>query len=337
MSSTGVSPYRDRTLEFRSLSETLQKIGGLASSNGSQTTPSTSKLPATSYRSEFNERASRIGLGVHETSLKISRLAKLAKRSSLFDDPIKEIQELTALIKDDITALNVAVSDLQTLQNLELADGNYSEDRVVHSTTVCDDLKNKLMGATKQFQDVLTTRTENIKAHENRKLIFSTNVARENPLSNPPKTVTEPPPWSNSSGSLQQSVSPADGVQVGSQLRRRLATDNTPSHHMEMSMLQQVVPRQESYSQSRAVALQNVESTISELGGIFTHLATMVAQQGELAIRIDDNMEESLTNVESARSALLRHLNQISSNRWLMIKIFAILVFFLMVFIFFVV
>ncbi|KAI8028879.1 Syntaxin-31 [Camellia lanceoleosa] len=337
MSSTGVSPYRDRTLEFRSLSETLQKIGGLASSNGSQTTPSTSKLPSTSYRSEFNKRASRIGLGVHETSLKISRLAKLAKRSSLFDDPIKEIQELTALIKDDITALNVAVSDLQTLQNLELADGNYSEDRVVHSTTVCDDLKNKLMGATKQFQDVLTTRTENIKAHENRKLIFSTNVARENPLSNPPKTVTEPPPWSNSSGSLQQSVSPPDGVQVGSQLRRRLATDNTPSHHMEMSMLQQVVPRQESYSQSRAVALQNVESTISELGGIFTHLATMVAQQGELAIRIDDNMEESLTNVESARSALLRHLNQISSNRWLMIKIFAILIFFLMVFIFFVV
>ncbi|CAL5413020.1 unnamed protein product [Camellia sinensis] len=35
----------------------------------------------------------------------------------------------------------------------------------------------------------------------------------------------------------------------------------------------------------------------------------------ELAIRIDDNMEESLTNVESACSALLRHLNQISSYR----------------------
>lgn len=158
-------------------------------------------------------------------------------------------------------------------------------------------------------------------------------------------------------------------------------------------MLQQVVPQQENYTQSRAVALHNVESTISELSGIFTHLATMVAQQGELAIRflllasicqicisylysgkfcdlsmdqmetitmlhkfsgldfpsplifdlldtdmsrIDDNMEESLANVEGARSALLRHLNQISSNRWLMIKIFAILIFFLLIFIFFV-
>lgn len=263
----------------------------------------------------------------------------MAKRSSIFDDPIKEIQELTALIKGDITALNVAVSDLQNLQNVETADANYTEDRVVHSTAVFDDLKNKLMGATKQFQDVLTTRTENIKAHENRKQIFSTNVSRENPLRQATKIVTEPPPWSsssNSSESLQPSASPSNGVQAGNQLRRRLATDNTPFHHTEASMLQQVVPRQENFSQSRATALQNVESTISELGGIFTHLATMVAQQGELAIRIDDNMDESLANVEGARSALLRHLNQISSNRWLVIKIFAILIFFLIVFIFFV-
>lgn len=101
-------------------------------------------------------------------------------------------------------------------------------------------------------------------------------------------------------------------------------------------MLQQVVPRQETYAQSRAVALHSVESTITELGGIFTHLATMVAHQGELAIRIDDNMDESLANVESARSALLRHLNRISSNRWLLIKIFAIIILFLMIFVFFV-
>uniref|UniRef100_A0A2N9GD23 t-SNARE coiled-coil homology domain-containing protein n=1 Tax=Fagus sylvatica TaxID=28930 RepID=A0A2N9GD23_FAGSY len=63
---------------------------------------------------------------------------------------------------------------------------------------------------------------------------------------------------------------------------------------MEMSMLQQVVPRQENYTQSRAVALHNVESTIAELSGIFTQLTTMVVQQGELAIRIDDNMDESM-------------------------------------------
>lgn len=335
------SPYRDRTAEFRSLSQTLKKIGGTTTAVDQPNNSSASPKPPNpaSSRSEFNKKASRIGLGTHETSQKITRLAKLAKRSSMFDDPIVEIQELTALIKDDITALNMALSDLQTLQNLEIAEGNYSQDRVVHSTTVCDDLKGKLMGATKELQDVLTTRTENIKAHENRKQIFSANALRDSPFRQHAQPVTEPPPWSspvNVSESSQPSALPPGGVQVGNQLRRRPAVDNAPSHHMEMSMLQQVVPRQENYSQSRAVALHNVESTITELGGIFTHLATMVAQQGELAIRIDDNMDESLANVEGARSALLRHLNQISSNRWLMIKIFAVIIFFLMVFMFFV-
>uniref|UniRef100_A0A6M2F9V2 t-SNARE coiled-coil homology domain-containing protein n=1 Tax=Populus davidiana TaxID=266767 RepID=A0A6M2F9V2_9ROSI len=343
-STTTTTKYRDRTAEFHSITQTLKKIGGIApvhQNKSYQANNSSPSKPLLSYttRSEFNKKASLIGSGVHETSQKISRLAQLAKRSSMFNDPTVEIQELTVLIKNDITALNAALTDLQTIQNMEIADGNCSEDRFVHSTTVCDDLKSKLMGATKRLQDVLTTRTENIKAHENRKQIFSTNVSRENPFLRQPKPMTEPPPWSNPSNAFansQPSGLPPNGVQVGNQLRRRPAVDNTPSQHMEMSMLQQVNPRQENYTESRAVALHNVESTISELGGIFTHLATMVVEQGELAIRIDDNMDESLNNVENARGSLLRHLNQISSNRWLMMKIFAVIIFFLIVFILFV-
>ncbi|KAK9168175.1 hypothetical protein Syun_000315 [Stephania yunnanensis] len=241
----------------------------------------------------------------------------------MFDDPLVEIQELTAVIKSDITSLNMAVSDLHAIQNLELADGNCSKDRVTHASTICDDLKTRLMETTKQFQGVLTARTENLKAHENRKQIFSTNSVRENPFLKQARTTTKPPPWSNTSSNLQPSIMASTVAQSSNQLscldrgltRRRSAVESSPSHHMEVSLLQQVVPRQDSHTQGQASALQNVESTISELGGIFSQLATMVAQQGELAIRIDDNMEESLANVEGARSALLKHLHQISSNR----------------------
>ncbi|XP_023518804.1 syntaxin-31-like [Cucurbita pepo subsp. pepo] len=333
-----VSIYRDRTSEFRSLSDTLRKIAGVtADVHPVQNEPSASVLSGSPgfARSEFSRKASLIGWGIQEASQKIARLAQLAKRSSMFDDPIREIQEMTALIKNDITSLNVAISDLQAIQTMEIAEGNYSEDRVVHSTAVCDDLKSKLMGATKQLQDVLNARTENIKANESRRQIFSANATRESPFQNQAKTVTQPPPWlSNTSESDQSSLLSSNGGQAGGQLRRRLAVEVTPSQQMEMSMLQQVVPRQENYLQSRAGALHNVESTISELGGIFTHLATMVAHQGELAIRIDDNMDESMANVEGARTSLFRHLNQISSNRWLLIKIFVILIIFLMLFIF---
>lgn len=82
----------------------------------------------------------------------------MAKRTSVFDDPTTEIQELTAVIKQDITALNSAVVDLQLHSNARNESGN--RDTTSHSTTVVDDLKNRLMTATKEFKEVLTMRTE---------------------------------------------------------------------------------------------------------------------------------------------------------------------------------
>jgi hypothetical protein len=72
-----------------------------------------------------------------------------------------------------------------------------------------------------------------------------------------------------------------------------------------------------------------VERTIAELGGIFGQLATMVAEQGELAIRIDEHMDETVANVESAQAHLLKYLQRISSNRWLVMKVFAVLLIFM--------
>lgn len=84
----------------------------------------------------------------------------VAKRTSVFDDPTVEIQELTAVIKQDITALNAAVVDLQLVCNSQNESDNISSDTTTHSTTVVDNLKNRLMGATKEFKEVLTMRTE---------------------------------------------------------------------------------------------------------------------------------------------------------------------------------
>ena len=84
----------------------------------------------------------------------------VAKKTSVFDDPTVQIQELTAVIKQDITALNSAVVDLQLLCNSQNESGNMSRDTTNHSTTVVDNLKTRLMSATKEFKEVLTMRTE---------------------------------------------------------------------------------------------------------------------------------------------------------------------------------
>lgn len=56
-----------------------------------------------------------------------------------------------------------------------------------------------------------------------------------------------------------------------------------------------------------------------------------------MAVRIDENIEETLQNVEGAQAHLLKYLNTISSNRWLIMKIFAVLMVFLVFFVVFIV
>lgn len=341
----GQSSYRDRSDEFFKIVETLRRSIAPA--------PAANNVPYGNNRndgarredlinkSEFNKRASHIGLAINQTSQKLSKLAKLAKRTSVFDDPTQEIQELTVVIKQEISALNSALVDLQLFRISQNDEGNNSRDRdkSTHSATVVDDLKYRLMDTTKEFKDVLTMRTENMKVHESRRQLFSSNASKEstNPFvrqrplaAKAAASESVPLPWANGSSSSSSQLVPwKPGEGESSPLLQQ-------SQQQQQQQQQQMVPLQDTYMQGRAEALHTVESTIHELSSIFTQLATMVSQQGEIAIRIDQNMEDTLANVEGAQSQLARYLNSISSNRWLMMKIFFVLIAFLMIFLFFV-
>jgi syntaxin 5 len=99
-------------------------------------------------QSECARRAARIGHGIHSTSAKLTRLTQLARRTSVFDDPTAEINELTAIIKQDITALNSALGELQA----QASQRSGSRDSGEHSVTVVDALLNK--GVKKPSDDV---------------------------------------------------------------------------------------------------------------------------------------------------------------------------------------
>ncbi|GBG66325.1 hypothetical protein CBR_g58816 [Chara braunii] len=367
------SSYRDRTAELFSLAERLKKTqGGLGDAGtsaappvvsqngalredggglpmgGTRTTASAPLLPA-GGQTEFARKASQIGVSIHQTSQKLAKLAKLAKRTSMFDDPAVEIQELTAVIKQDITALNTAIANLQELSSSRESGTGQNRHTSEHSATVVDNLKSRLMSTTKEFKDVLTMRTENLKVHQNRRQLFSASSlatdagpfgrtrAGSSGSSGIGGGATASLPWGNG-------ASTSSATQLfSSTSRRRSGQDSLlptqapwggASHQQQQQ--QMMVPAQDGYMASRAEALQNVESTIVELSSIFQQLATMVAEQGEMAVRIDENLEDTLANVEGAQGALLKYLSRISSNRWLVIKIFFVLIIFLLIFVVFV-
>ncbi|KAL9540476.1 hypothetical protein PS6_010744 [Mucor atramentarius] len=95
-----------------------------------------------------------------------------------------------------------------------------------------------------------------------------------------------------------------------------------------------MVMEQDRYIDHRSSAIESIESTIAELGGIFQQLATMVAEQRETVQRIDQNTDDIEMNVMGAQRELLKYYTSISSNRWLIIKIFVTIVLFFLLFTF---
>lgn len=72
------SSYRDRTQEFLTVTERLKK--SFSSQSNAQIPSSAPKFEGpragVAIQSEFNKRASKIGLGIHQTSQKLAKLAK---------------------------------------------------------------------------------------------------------------------------------------------------------------------------------------------------------------------------------------------------------------------
>lgn len=105
------------------------------------------------------------------------------------------------------------------------------------------------------------------------------------------------------------------------------------SQHQQQQMM--LYDESDNYVQQRAETMQNIESTIVELGGIFQQLAHMVKEQDEMVERIDSNVQDAEMNIEAAHGEILKYFQTVSKNRWLMIKIFGVLIFFFIFFIIF--
>ncbi|KAK7140984.1 hypothetical protein R3I93_015205 [Phoxinus phoxinus] len=297
---------RDRTFEFQSACKSLQ---GRQLQNGTHAKPA---INALKQRSDFTLMAKRIGKDLSNTFAKLEKLTILAKRKSLFDDKGVEIEELTYIIKQDITSLNKQIAQLQDL--VRSRSGQNGRHIQTHSNTIVVSLQSKLASMSNDFKSVLEVRTENLKQQRSRREHFSQAPVSASPL------LTN----NFNSSVLMQDESRSLGGEVAIDMDSR-------ANPLQL----QLIDEQDSYIQSRSDTMQNIESTIVELGSIFQQLAHMVKEQEETIQRIDANVEDTQLNVEMAHSEILKYFQSVSSNRWLMIKIFLVLIIFFIIFVVF--
>ncbi|NXF13506.1 STX5 protein, partial [Smithornis capensis] len=270
----------------------------------------------------------RIGKDLSNTFAKLEKLTILAKRKSLFDDKAVEIEELTYIIRQDITSLNKQIAQLQEL--LRARGGPGGRHVHSHSNTVVVSLQSKLASMSNDFKSVLEVRTENLKQQRSRREHFSSL-----PLT--PNNLGESWDFRGESGAsfapLTSPYPPGSPVVLQDDPKHSgaVAIEMDTQSHQQL----QLIDEQDSYIQSRADTMHNIESTIVELGSIFQQLAHMVKEQEETIQRIDSSVEDAQLNVEAAHGEILKYFQSVTSNRWLMVKIFLILIVFFIVFVVF--
>ncbi|KAL0083602.1 t-SNARE [Phycomyces blakesleeanus] len=330
--------FKDRTNEFHAIADRIRSRSHVPNALERRSliqSPSPSGQQAS--RSEFSLMAAEISRNITSTAGKLEKLTKLAKRKTLFDDKPVEIGELTFIIKQDIAKLNRQIAMLQDYTKRQKQSSKQASE---HTSNVVITLQSKLADTSMSFKDVLEIRTENMKMTKDKRDQFLFSAAEQ---SGPPalgkgqrrQTEAEVVTYAGSTSFL------ANSPLLKSRRRPNNERTQTPVASIGGSGIgnnnggyqeQMMVLEQDRYIDHRSTAIESIESTIAELGGIFQQLATMVAEQRETVQRIDQNTDDIEMHVMGAQRELLKYYTNISSNRWLIIKIFVTIVCFFLLF-----
>jgi len=186
---------------------------------------------------------------------------------------------------------------LDTLSSL--ASSESSSDSInakTHSKNVIDSLHKKLAQYTTQFKDILEIRTQTLKDQQKSRMVYT------------------------GSSSLSESNFP------------QLEPD---MNEVTIQMPEDMVMVPTNVSATRSEAVKRIESTIVEIEGIFHQLRGLVIEQGELMQRIDEDIEDTAQNLDNSQNQLLKYWSSLSSSRSLTVKIFAVLIVFVIAFVVF--
>ena len=332
---------QNRTVEFHQCVNTYEKI------NRKQQHQSNARIKPQAQdqphkKSHFGQQASIIAKDISHVTELLSKLALLAKRKPIFDDKPIEIGELTYVTKQDIFKIETSIQNLQKYMKGESSitvDSQTSQ----FSKNVLTLLNSKMKNVSGEFKNVLEIRQKNEIMNKNRQENFLSSVSNSRRLNSAsPLNVDRSEPTNDSLSNLNENPFLLGSTPQSTPNNNKLSAadpeitspyDNgqylsLPDQQQQQMLLMEEQNSGQQYLQLRNRAVESIESTINEVGNLFQQLATMVSEQGEQIQRIDANVEDINLNITGAQRELLKYYAHITSNRWLFLKIFGVLIIF---------
>eukprot|EP00557_Chaetoceros_sp_GSL56_P014939 CAMPEP_0176486540 /NCGR_PEP_ID=MMETSP0200_2-20121128/5619_1 /TAXON_ID=947934 /ORGANISM="Chaetoceros sp., Strain GSL56" /LENGTH=480 /DNA_ID=CAMNT_0017883241 /DNA_START=80 /DNA_END=1522 /DNA_ORIENTATION=- len=140
-------------------------------------------------------------------------------------------------------------------------------------------------------------------------------------------------------------VNPYDGTSNSFGVRRRVGgSSNLKVHngdadanqeeeskiHDSNSVMAQIQMRRESrQTQQRLESARQAERSLAELTTMFSKMSNLIQSQGETLVKIEDDVEAAMDHVEAGREEIVKLYEWTKGNRGLIIKVFALLIFFI--------
>lgn len=100
--------------------------------------------------------------------------------------------------------------------------------------------------------------------------------------------------------------------------------------HDSNSVMAQIQMRRESrQTQQRLESARQAERSLAELTTMFSKMSHLIQSQGETLVKIEDDVEAAMDHVEAGREEIVKLYEWTKGNRGLIIKVFALLIFFI--------
>jgi syntaxin 5 len=103
------------------------------------------------------------------------------------------------------------------------------------------------------------------------------------------------------------------------------------AHATEIDMQVQIQERQQKrQTQSRLESARQAEKSLAELSTLFGKMSTLIVQQGEVLEKVEDDVEAALGDVSAGEQEIQTLYKIKKGNRALILKVFGILIFFIL-------
>ena len=231
-----------------------------------------------------------------EAENNINQLSSISKKSSSFNNAHTRTSNATLDIKKSLIDIEKEISDIKSK---ELSNNKMNRFSKLLLQNSVDILNSKISDISMKYKKLLELQATKIKQIEERRIILTPSSKRK----------------------INNSFN-------------EYATDFTGNNNyneedvlLEVKDKQQIMTQKESqYYQSRLKEVQEIEKTMGEISSMMNRLSQMTYEHSFLIENISKNTDIALENVEKGEREVKKILENVKNNRWLLIRIFMIII-----------